>query len=185
MSSGATTPPACWSEPVALRRGSPARLRSAGSCRRLARSRRRSSAPPPVIATPSSSSLDARRELADDLALVHDEDAVGERQHLLELERDEQHRAPLVALLDEPPVDELDRADVEARASAGRRSARSDRGRSRGRGSPSAGCRPRARAPGVSGPPPRTSNSLDAAAAPARPAASGRAIRSGSPAACR
>src|SRR4029078_12215417 len=30
------------------------------------------------------------RELADDLALVHDEDRVGEREDLLELERDEQ-----------------------------------------------------------------------------------------------
>jgi hypothetical protein len=55
-----------------------------------------------------------RRELADDLALVDDEDPVGEREDLLELERDEQDRAALVALLDEAAVDELDRADVEA-----------------------------------------------------------------------
>ena len=58
--------------------------------------------------------VDVRRELADDLALVHDEDPVGERQDLLELERDEQDRAALVALGDEPAVQELDRADVEA-----------------------------------------------------------------------
>src|SRR3954447_22448760 len=56
----------------------------------------------------------ARRELADDLPLVDDEDAVGEREDLLELERDEEHGLPCVPLLDEPPVDELDRADVEA-----------------------------------------------------------------------
>ena len=36
-----------------------------------------------------------RRELADDPALVDDEDAVGEREDLLELERDEQDRAAL------------------------------------------------------------------------------------------
>ena len=63
---------------------------------------------------PSCSSRRRRRELADDLALVDDENPVGEREDLLELERDEQDPAPLVALLDEPPVDELDRADVEA-----------------------------------------------------------------------
>ena len=55
-----------------------------------------------------------RRELADDPAVVHDEDPVGERQDLLELERLEQDRAALVALGDEPPVHELDRADVES-----------------------------------------------------------------------
>ena len=52
--------------------------------------------------------------LADDLPLVDDEDPVGEREDLVELERDEEDRAPLCALLDEPPVQELDRADVEA-----------------------------------------------------------------------
>src|SRR3954464_292472 len=56
---------------------------------------------------------DIRRELADDLSLVDDEDAVRQRQDLLELGRDEQDRAAFVALLDEAPVDELDRADVE------------------------------------------------------------------------
>ena len=34
-------------------------------------------------------------------------------EDLVELERDEQHRPALVALLDQPAVDELDRADVE------------------------------------------------------------------------
>ena len=54
------------------------------------------------------------RVLADDPALVDDEDPVGERQDLVQLERDEQDRATLVALLDEPPVEVLDRAHVEA-----------------------------------------------------------------------
>src|SRR5205823_12326629 len=54
------------------------------------------------------------RVLADDLALVDDEDAVGERQDLLELERDEQDRAALVALRHQPAVKVLDGADVEA-----------------------------------------------------------------------
>jgi len=56
---------------------------------------------------------DARRELAHDLALEHDEDPVGEREDLFELERDEQHASALVALPDEAAVHELDRADVE------------------------------------------------------------------------
>src|SRR5581483_188837 len=51
--------------------------------------------------------------LAHDLPLVDDEDAVRERQDLVQLERQEQDRAALVALLDEAPVDVLDRADVE------------------------------------------------------------------------
>ena len=54
-----------------------------------------------------------RRQLADDLALVDDEDPVREREDLLELERDQQDAAALVALLDETSVDELDRPDVE------------------------------------------------------------------------
>ena len=54
------------------------------------------------------------RELADDLALVHDEDAVGQGQHLLELERDQQHRLVLRRAPRPAAVDELDGADVEA-----------------------------------------------------------------------
>ena len=68
---------------------------------------------PPSISTPISSSVTPERVLGDDPPLVHDEDAVGEREHLLELERDEEDRASHVALLDEPPVEVLDRADVE------------------------------------------------------------------------
>src|SRR5579871_1878320 len=55
-----------------------------------------------------------RRELADDPALVDHEDAIREREDLLELERDEEHRSAGVALLDETAVHELDRADVES-----------------------------------------------------------------------
>src|SRR5207253_1535127 len=55
----------------------------------------------------------ARRVLADDAALVDDEDPVGEREDLVELERDEQDGLALVALLDEAAVHVLDRADVE------------------------------------------------------------------------
>ena len=63
---------------------------------------------------------DARSELAHDLALVDHEDPVGEREDLLQLERDEQYRTPLVALLDEAAMDELDRTDVEAARRLGR-----------------------------------------------------------------
>src|SRR5437762_2696576 len=52
--------------------------------------------------------------LADDLALVEDEDAVGEREDLLELERDQEDRASLVSLLDQSSVQIFDRPDVEA-----------------------------------------------------------------------
>ena len=45
---------------------------------------------------------------------VEDEDAVGEREDLLERERDKQDRPALVALLDEAAVDELGRTDVQA-----------------------------------------------------------------------
>ena len=56
---------------------------------------------------------DVRPVLADDAALVDDEDPVGERQDLVQLERDEEDRPALVPLRDEPLVHELDRADVE------------------------------------------------------------------------
>ena len=54
-----------------------------------------------------------RRVLADDLAFVHDEDPVRQRQDLVQLEGDEEHGTAAVSFLDEPAVDELDRADVE------------------------------------------------------------------------
>jgi len=68
---------------------------------------------------------DAWRELADDSAFVKDEDAIGERQNLLQLERDEQDGFTFVSLLDEALVDEFDRTDVEpARRLSGDQQAR-------------------------------------------------------------
>ena len=70
--------------------------------------------PPPVMYTPKSSSEDSGGKLGDDPAFIDHEHAVAERADLLELQRHEQHGLAGVALLDEPPVDELDRADVQA-----------------------------------------------------------------------
>src|SRR5581483_5880120 len=62
---------------------------------------------------------DRTRVLADELPFVEHENPVGEREDLVELERDEQDRATLFAFLDEPPVEELDGADVEAAGGLG------------------------------------------------------------------
>ena len=115
--------------------------------------RRRSSrdrAPPP---SPSG-------VFTDDLAFVENEDPVGEREDLVELERDQEDRTTFRALLDEPAVHELDCSHVEAPRGLSRDRAPSGRDRSRGRESPSAGCRPRARRRASRDSPPRTSNSL-------------------------
>src|SRR5687768_1147124 len=55
-----------------------------------------------------------RVNLADDAAVVDDEQAVCERSHLFQLGRDEQDGAALVAQLDQLAVDKLDGADVHA-----------------------------------------------------------------------
>ncbi len=55
-----------------------------------------------------------RVEDPHDPALVHDGDPVAQREHLVELGGHDQHRSPLVTLLDHSPVDVLDRADVQA-----------------------------------------------------------------------
>src|SRR5215216_2871206 len=55
-----------------------------------------------------------RVHLADDAAVVDDEQAVGERGDLFQLGRDEEDGAALVAQLDQLAVDELDGADVDA-----------------------------------------------------------------------
>jgi hypothetical protein len=52
-------------------------------------------------------------KLADDLALVHDEDAVGHAHDLVELQRDQQHAAAGVALGDQLLVDIFDGAHVQ------------------------------------------------------------------------
>src|SRR5499427_9111205 len=57
---------------------------------------------------------DGGRTERDDLALVHDGDAVGQGVDLVELGGDDQHRYTLVPLGDEALVHELDRADVQA-----------------------------------------------------------------------
>src|SRR3954447_19219276 len=46
---------------------------------------------------------DRRRVLGSDLSFVEDEDPVGEREDLVELEGDEEDRAPFIAFLHEPP----------------------------------------------------------------------------------
>src|SRR5215218_5281510 len=55
-----------------------------------------------------------RVHLADDAAVVEDEQAVGKRSDLFEFRGDEQDGAALVAQLDQLAVDELDGADVHA-----------------------------------------------------------------------
>src|SRR5207248_8003011 len=52
--------------------------------------------------------------LACDPSFVDDEDAVGQREDLVELERDEQDAGAPAPGLDEPAMDELDRSDVQA-----------------------------------------------------------------------
>src|SRR5260221_7056748 len=51
---------------------------------------------------------------AHDAPLVHDGDAVGERANPVQLGGNEQDGRPLIASAAELPVDELDRADVDA-----------------------------------------------------------------------
>ena len=88
---------------------------------------------PPVMAMPSSSSETSRPYSADDPALVDDEDPVGEREDLVELERDEQdRRGPRPA----------PRRAAGARTRSRRRRARGSAGRRRGC---SGRARPRAR----------------------------------------
>src|SRR6516164_8798845 len=57
---------------------------------------------------------DGGRAEGNDLALVHDGDAVGQGVDLVELGRDDHHRHALVPLGDQALVYKLDRADVEA-----------------------------------------------------------------------
>ena len=125
MRSGATAPPArCAPARPAIAKLSPP---SSGARRRRLTKRLRGRAAArvahaatsprpaaPVIAMPSSSSLAVGgNSPAISPSYMH-EDPVGEGEDLLELERHEQDGASLVALLDQPAVHELDRADVEA-----------------------------------------------------------------------
>ena len=69
---------------------------------------------PPAMSSPISS-IDAAPalELADDLALVDDEDPVGERADLVEVLAHEQDRNALCSGVAEVRMHRLDRADVE------------------------------------------------------------------------
>ncbi len=72
-------------------------------------------AAPPAISRPSSSTVARRRvELADDRALVHDRDPVGEREDLVEVLGDQQHADAVGGRLAQVRVHRLDRGDVEA-----------------------------------------------------------------------
>ena len=69
----------------------------------------------PAISRPSSpSSAVAGIGLADDLAVEHHEDAVGQRADFVELDRDQQDGLAGIAHLDDLVVDELDGADIDA-----------------------------------------------------------------------
>src|SRR4051794_2088879 len=125
--SGTTTPPPCtyaarraaevWLPPSGP--GSPASAAPAAVSSATLKERTRSRGrdlPPAAARHRDAELLLARvgRELAGDPALVDHDDPVGERAHLLGLERHQQDAAARVALGDEPTVDELDRPDVEA-----------------------------------------------------------------------
>ena len=96
----------------------------------------------PAISSPSSStSALAPSASPDDRALVHDDDPVGERQHLVEVLADQEDADAV-----RRRVAEVRRAPSRSRRRRGLGSARRRRGasagrRTRGRGRPSAGCR--------------------------------------------
>ena len=106
--------------------------------------RPRPGGPAPAIIRPSvRSSAAAAVDLADDAAGEHHQDAVGERQDLVELDRDHQHGAARVAALHQLAMDELDGADVDAaRRLADQQDLRA-RAPSRAPAPASAGCRRR------------------------------------------
>ena len=154
---GTTIPPArCDSAsrrrpcPAACLRGSSGSL-SSWAARRLAQAAV-VSLPAPSISSPISSSVASGPCSPTIPPLVDDENPVGERDDLVELERDEQDGAPFVTFLDQSPVQELDRADVEAaRGLGGDQHLRVTRDLARC-ARPSAGYRPESAPARVSGP---------------------------------
>ena len=116
-------------------RRQPARDRP-GSARLAAADRRSTPDPPPVMSRPISwMSAVAGSNDADDPALVHDRDPVGEREELVELLGDQQDRRARRARRSRSElVDALDRADVEAARRLDGDQQRRRRRRSRGRG---------------------------------------------------
>ena len=139
----------------AERHGDHAASAAAAAASRSARSAPLTAACPPAISSPISSTVAvARIDLAHDRALVHDGDPVGQRQHLVEVLADEQHRD---AAAPRPRAGTRARSRSRRRrdrASAPRRRARAARPRTRARARPSAGCRRRAAGPACPGPAP-------------------------------
>ena len=68
----------------------------------------------PAIISPSTSRGVSPGTMPTIAAAIHDHDPVGEGGHLVELGRDDHHGHAGVAGLDDPLVDELDRADIDA-----------------------------------------------------------------------
>ena len=68
---------------------------------------------PPAISRPSSSAGTVGGRKPVILPFVHDRDPVRQRVDLVEFRRDDQHRHAVIALLDDAPVHELDRAHVQ------------------------------------------------------------------------
>ena len=111
---------ATTSEPSGTATISQRRCLSRFSIRSPPRFTRRSSPALPALADPGHQQpdlLDGRRarvDLADDRALVHHGDPVGQRQHLVEVLADQEHRDLPRRGLAQVAVHGLDRADVEA-----------------------------------------------------------------------
>ena len=125
-----------------------------GALRRRLPSRRLRSSPaavmPNAACSTASSFIVCLVELGDDPPAAHDEHAVGEPEHLLELGRDQQHGDPLGRERLDQLVDRALRADVDAaRRLVGDEDARRA-GTATSRTAPSAGCRPRACSPRAS-----------------------------------
>ena len=159
----------CWANRRSARATAASRRRCGSPARAAASAGRRRvcslTPPPPPLAAAGHRDAElllgrARRELADDLALVDDEDAVGERQDLLQLERDEQDALPSSRSSTSRrwtnSIAPTSRPRVGCAAISTRRVA-VDLAREHDLLLVAAGER---RAPGVCGPPPRTSNSL-------------------------
>ena len=85
----------------------------------------------PAIIRPSTWREVSAAHDPDDVAPVHDDDAVGEGEHLVQLGAHDEHRSATVALGDHPGVEELDRADVHTTGRLGRQSRSGPRQRPR------------------------------------------------------
>ena len=123
----------------------------------------------PIRRPSARSSALVARQLAGDAAAAHHQDAVGQRQDLVELGRDQQHRPARVAQRDDAAVDELDGADVDAAGRLADQQHASGARRTRARGRASAGCRRRTWPTAATASRGRTSkSSISCAALPSR-----------------